>query len=138
MEWFTSKRLGAAFLITVKEIRNPGFFKKYFALLQLAFDTWADRVEPMEYKGQPVEPDFVRFRKDVTILAGFYTSSISLKGEVRLDAESISWARMSEERFEDLYSKTIDVLLRMVYNGRLAPKKTPQELRDLVNQIAGF
>lgn len=138
MEWFTDKKIGSSFLVVPKEVRNPGFFKKYFALMQLAYDEWSNNIDSMEYKGERVLPNFKNFRHDTTILAGFYKSYVNLKGEVRLEAESIAWARMTEERFEKLYSKTIDVLLRMVYNGKIAPRRTEEELRDLVDQIAGF
>lgn len=137
-EWLSKKKLGATILVEPKELRNPGFHKKWFALVQLAYDYWKDAVDPIEYKGLPVEPDFDHFRHDVVILAGFYKAVTNIKNEVRLEAESLSWAKMSEERFEKLFSATINVLLRMVFNGSICQKMTEMELRNLAAQIVDF
>lgn len=138
-EWLQKKKMGATILVEPKELRNPGFHKKFFALMQLGFDYWSESVsETLEYKGQQILPNFERFRKDVTILAGYFTPVVNLKGETRLEAESISWSKMNEERFEKLYSATINVLLRMVFNGRISRQMTEKELRDVASQIVDF
>lgn len=138
-EWLQKKKMGATILVEPKELRNPGFHKKWFALVQLAFDYWKDSVsQTLEYKGQHIEPSFERFRKDVTILAGYYQPVVNLRGETRLEADSLSWAKMNEEKFEKLFSATIDVLLRMVFNGRISQKMTEVELRRIADQIVDF
>lgn len=137
-EWLARKKLGSTILVEPRELRNPGYFKKYFALLELAYSYWSEAVEPMEYKGQPVEPDFQHFRHDVVILAGFHKAITNLKGEIRLDAESLKWSKMTEERFTKLYSASINVLLRMVFNGKICPKWTEEQLRNVASQIVDF
>jgi Protein of unknown function (DUF1367) len=137
-EWLRRKKLGATILVEPREMRNGAFHRKYFALLNLAFDYWRDNAETLEYKGQNVFPHFDRFRRDVIILAGFYRPVTNIKGEVRLEAESISFAAMDEERFEKLYSATINVLLERVFNGKICPKWTEQELRSVAQQILEF
>lgn len=137
-DWLKRKKLGAVILVEPREPRNGAFHRKYFALLNLAFDYWRDNAETIEYKGQPVLPDFERFRRDVAILAGFYRPVTNIKGEVRLEAESISFAAMDEERFEQLYTATVNVLLQRVFNGRVCPKWSEAELRSVADQILEF
>src|SRR5688572_18042975 len=108
-EWLSKKKLGATIMIEPREMRNGKFFKKWFALVEMAYGYWAESVQPMEFKGRPVLPSFQRFRKDVTIWAGYYEPVVNLKGEVRIEALSISWASMDEETFAKLYDATINV-----------------------------
>lgn len=112
--------------VSVKRMRNVQFHRKYFALLNLAFDYW-------EPENQVGEKNFDRFRKDIIILCGFYEQYIRLDGSTRLQAKSISFASMDEDEFEDLYSKTIDVIIKYVmtnYSG--------DQLRSIVEQVEEY
>src|SRR5882757_31706 len=80
-EWFSKVKLGAIVHADMRQMRNGAFFRKYWALLNLGYDYWSDSVQTLEYKGEPVLPEFERFRKDVIIVAGFYHSVVNLKGE---------------------------------------------------------
>lgn len=115
-----------------KRVRNYKFHKKYFALVTFAFDQWEPR-GGLTYQGQAVTKNKDRFRKDVAILAGFFESTVNLKGEVRLEAKSISFAQMDEIEFEALYSATVDVVLQ-----RVLTRFTKDELENVVNQLLGF
>lgn len=137
-EWLFKKKLGATIMVEPKEMRNGAFFRKWWALVNVGFDYWGDAAETIEYKGQKVEPEFERFRKDVTITAGFYYPVVNLKGEVRIEAESLKWSSMTEERFTKLYEATSKVLLAKVFNGTLCTKWTKAQLDDVVNQIMAF
>jgi len=101
-----------------KEMRNGRFFKKWWVLMQVAYDLWSDGVELQEHCGQPVMPEKNRFRKDVTVLAGYFVPVYSVDGSVTLEAESISWASMNEDRFERLYSACINVILSKVLSHK--------------------
>lgn len=116
-------------------MRNYEFHKKFFALMQLGFDIWSETCTPLEYGGIPVLPQLNNFRKDCTILAGYYNAYYSLKGEVRLEAKSISFGSMDQEEFEKLYSSCIDVILRKCFEGTTL---TEQQLRDRVEEILRF
>lgn len=131
----TKVKLGKVVRADIVQMRNDKLFRKWWALAQIAFDIWAETAKTQEYKGEPVLPDFDRFRKDLTIMAGFYRPVWNLKGELRLEAESISFANMTEERFEKLYSATINVILKKIIpKGRY----TEKELRDTVEQVMRF
>lgn len=136
--WLSKKKLGATILVEAKEARNGAFHNKFFALIDLAYQHWSESVETLEYKGERVLPDFERFRKDVTISAGFYRAVVNLKGEVRIEPESLRWASMTEERFTQLYDATITVLLRRVFNGKVCPTWTEAQLRSVAEQILEF
>jgi len=137
-EWLRKKKLGATIVVEPHEVRNGGYFRKWFALVKLGYDYWSEAAETLEFKGSPVLPDFDRFRKDVTISAGFYYPVVNLKGEVRIEAESLKWSSMTEERFDQLYNATIQVLLARVFNGRVCKSWTEEELRDVAAQILEF
>ena len=113
--------------------RNLRFFRKWWALVKFAFDVWSETMPQQEYKGIEVQPDIERFRKDVTILAGFFTPVYNARGEVRLEAESLKWGSMSEERFEKLYDATIKAILKHILKGY---KRV--DVEDVVNELVGF
>lgn len=137
-EWLAKKKMGATIMVEPREMRNGPFFKKWFALVEMAYSYWSETVEPMEFKGRPVLPSFVRFRKDVTIWAGYYEAVVNLKGEVRIEAMSIAWASMNEETFTKLYDATIQVLLAKVFNGIACKQWSEAELRGVAGQIMEF
>lgn len=136
--WLMRKKIGATILMEPREIRNGAFFRKWFALVTLGWDYWHETVEPMEYKGLPVRPEFKRFRKDVTILAGYYDAVVNLKGELRIEAKSISWAKMDERTFAQLYDATIHVLQTMVFNGKRCRQWSEAEIRSVAEQLEAF
>ena len=103
---------GEAARATIKRARNLKHHRKMMALLRLAFDGW----EPgeLEYKGEPVEKNFERFRHDIVILAGYYTQVANIRGEVRFEARSLNFASMGQDEFAELYDKVVTVILRRV------------------------
>ena len=115
----------------IKRPRNYRFHKKYFALLNYAFGIWEP--ECLEYKGKMVGKSFERFREDITILAGYYTLTENIKGEVRAEADSISFGKMDDDKFAALYSKTIDVLLKHIFKNY-----TREDVDKVVDNIIGF
>lgn len=130
-EFLSGLKLGQGVTCRITKHRNIGFHRKFFALLNLAFESW----EPgnLEYDGQPVQKEFDQFRNDVTVLAGYYESSVTLKGEVRLRAKSISFGSMKQEQFEKLYSAVIDIILQKILTNY-----TREDLDKVVEDILRF
>jgi hypothetical protein len=137
-EWLAKKKLGATIQANASEMRNGAFFRKWWSLINLAYDYWKDDAETVEYKGERVQPNFDRFRKDVTIAAGFFDPVVNLKGELRLEPESLKWSQMDEERFTKLYDATIQVLLQRVFNGKVCRTMSEDELRSVAEQITEY
>ena len=119
----------------ISQMRNGRFFRKWWALAKFAYDIWSDTMEPVQYRGQDVQPTFEKFRKDLTILAGYFHPVFNIDGTFKVEADSISWANMSEEEFSVLYSKTIDAIL-----VRVLPKHglTREALAHQVDRVLEF
>lgn len=137
-EWLKRKKTGATILVEPREPRNGAYFRKWWALVQVGYDYWADNAKTLEFRGKPVLPNFDRFRRDVTISAGFYYPVVNLKGEIRIESESLAWASMDEDRFNQLYDATVRVLLARVFNGEVCKHWTEAELRSVVQQVSEF
>lgn len=73
---------------------------------------------------------FDRFRKDLTILAGFYEQTVRLNGEVRTEAKSLAYGNMEQEEFERCYSSLINAAIKHVFAGT---KDT-----NILNQLYSF
>jgi hypothetical protein len=110
--WLEQLEPGEYARIGYEKPRNPKFHRKFFAMLKIGFDAWEPRRK--KYKGQSVQKNFERFRKDVTIAAGFYDLVATAAGGVKHEAKSISFAKMSDDEFERVYSAVADVLLQGV------------------------
>lgn len=130
-EFIAKLRLGMGISASVKKHRNPRFHRKWFALVNLAYEQWEP--EAKTFKGEQVAKNFERFRKDVIIAAGFYDVVVNINGDVRAEAKSINFSSMDDAEFADLYSKTVDVLL-----ARVLRNYTREDLEDVVDQIMGF
>lgn len=131
-ELISRLKVGAPVRAKLVQARNLKFHKKMFSLFKLAFDCW-ETDDTQEYKGQRVEKDFNRFRKDITVLAGFYKATYNVRGEVRLEAESLSFASMSEDRFSQVYKAVLNVVWKRVlqqagYKSEADVERTIEEL----------
>lgn len=116
---------GETYTADIKLTRNPKFHRKVMAFFGFCFSHWcADRAG----LGSADETtQFNRFRKDLTILAGFYDTVTNIRGEVRAEAKSLSYAQMEQEEFERCYSSLINAAIKHVFAGT----KDPQILNQL-------
>lgn len=128
-------KVGTECQADVRQPRNYKFHKKWFALARILFDIWCEIDRTLEYKGEKVLANFERFRRDLTVLCGHYEPVYNIRGEVRLEPKSISFASMSEDEFEQLYQQTINVGLQKIIP---ANRYTEEELRSVVDTVAGF
>ena len=132
-EWDRKNKIGDEVKSPWKRTRQLWRHRKYFALLNIAFDNWTPGKIDSKY-GTP-QKNFDRFRKDVAILCGFYTVVVRLDGSTRVEADSISFAKMDEQAFRDLYSKSVDLLIKSVYKK---DNMTPERMNELVDQYLSF
>lgn len=131
IDYLTKLKTGAGVTVEIKRHRNPAHHRKFFALLNLAYDAWEPA--PATYKGETVGKNFDQFRNDITVLAGHYEMAVNLRGETRLTAKSISFGSMGQDEFDDLYSATVNVVLT-----KILTQYTRDDLDNVVNQILGF
>ena len=126
---------GASVRVKVAQEINPRFRRKWWALAQYAFEVWSDTMPDAEYKGQEVQPNFERFRKDLTILAGHFHPVWAVNGDLRVEADSLAFGSMDEQTFERLYSATINAILtKILASSRL----TEADLRAHVDRVMRF
>jgi hypothetical protein len=130
--WYNKLKRGDVTHADFRKYRHPIFHRKYFALLNIGFENWEPGEINSKY-GVP-EKNFTRFREDIAIMCGYFDLVIRLDGTSRPEAKSISFANMDQAEFEDLYSKTIDVLIKNVYGSSL----DADGLNEIVNKYLQF
>jgi hypothetical protein len=109
-EKLTKFKTGAMYEVEIKNSRNAVFPQKMFVFLNFCFEHWRGGNEYQDEAAQ-----FDKFRGDMTIMAGYYHSLVNIHGEARLVPKSLSYASMSQEQFEQLYSALINVALKKIF-----------------------
>lgn len=98
-------KLGEIYTAEIKLTRNYEFFKKYHKLIATAW----------EYQNEKVQEHFhnskENFRKTIQIAAGYCETYYSIaRKEWVEESKSISFEKMTEEEFAEMYSRVKDVL----------------------------
>lgn len=93
-------KAGATVKCTITQPRNVQFHRKYFALINLV------------YQNQERYSNIDHLRNDLTIASGYYTERKNIKDEIIIEAESISFASMKQDDFNNLYSATLDAIVK--------------------------
>jgi len=132
-EWYQKIKFGSVVHSDFKQMRNPAFHRRFFALLNLGFSYWEPGKISSRY-GIP-EKNFERFRKDIIILAGYYKTVVRLNGSVRVVADSISFAKMDEDTFRKLYNNVLTVIMEKI---PVLCEMSAKEIDDLVDKVIGF
>lgn len=115
----------------IKRPRNIAFHRKYFALLDVLYNIFEPK--PVSHGGEVAQKNRDRFRKDIAIATGHYTLVVNIKNEVRAEADSISFSKMDETQFSELYSRTLDYGLQKIATG-----KSREQVENWVDQIMSF
>lgn len=134
-EAFKRFKAGSVIRCEVKEMRNGRFFRKWWALAKVGFDLWTETMPGVEYKGVEIEPSFDRFRKDLTVLSGYYDPVFNVRGEVRMEPKSLKWSSMDEVEFAELYQKTLTTIISKIIPNR---KMTEDDLRSWADRVMEF
>jgi hypothetical protein len=111
------------YMASITEIRNIDHHRKYFALINEAYDCWEPPIRddlPNKYQDVDIKKDREGFRKDLQILAGYYTAYYRLNGDVRLESKSIAFDKMDQPAFEELYDAVREVIVNMVPERRMS------------------
>lgn len=135
LEAFKRFKAGSIIRCDIKEMRNGKFFRKWWALVKVAFDLWTDTMPNVNYKGVEIEPSFDRFRKDLTVLSGYYDPVFNVRGEVRMEPKSLQWSKMNESEFNELYQKTLTTIVNKIIPHR---KMTEEELSLWADRVMEF
>ena len=81
--------------------RNYLFLKKFMALIRLG------------HHNTDLDMPFTPYRHYITMKAGFYDTYDTGKGTM-FEAKSIAFGKMTEDEFEEVYSRVLDVILESV------------------------
>ena len=92
-------------IVDVRLPRNYEFHKKFFALLMLGFEN------------QDSYDDFEDYRAIITCRAGYFKEIKTDKGVVYMP-KSISFSKMDELAFSELYDKIINILVKDLKIGK--------------------
>lgn len=134
-EYLQKKKVGAVLSGEFTEPRNYKFLQKTMCLFRCCFEHFTELHDwNQQYRGMKVEPSIEMFRKQLTILAGHYTASYDIRGNVRLEAKSLSYANCTEKQAEQIYKDVITAALKHVYKAAM----TEAQLRKMVDDIIGF
>jgi len=125
-------KVNSPVLMSAKAIRNSKFHRKMLALLRFAFDN--KEFKKGNYLGQEVEISFDRFRSDMVVWAGFFRHVANIKGEVRYEADSISYEHCDQEKAERIYSALLDVVGTRLFNGNY----TRDQLDEITDKYLNF
>lgn len=97
-------KIGEVYSVDVKLVRNYQFHKKYFALINCAW-------EYLTEKQQTFFKTIENFRKTIEVAAGHCEPFYSHDRKEWFDIpKSIAFDKMDNKSFEDLYSRVLDVL----------------------------
>jgi hypothetical protein len=97
---FKKLKVDQTYVCKVSQPRNVKFHRKYFALINLV------------YSNQERYDNSDDLRHDLTIASGYYRRSVDLQGNEVKKAKSISFAKMTEFEFSELYSATLDAIVK--------------------------
>ena len=103
-------KLGEDYQVEVTNPRNVGFHKKFFAMLNVG------------HENTSLDMPFDTYRKYMIVKAGFFTAYQTPKG-VYYDPNSISFASMSQDEFEEVYSRVLDKVIEDVGLDRESVEK---------------
>lgn len=102
--------------------------KRWWAMVNFAYDHWdVDETDGI------MKMCFDDFRKKIIILCGYSRQVWSLDGTFTVEAESISFKKMDDVKFDELYKKTVQVILTHVLRNY-----TEDDLNEVILQILRF
>lgn len=127
-------KVGQGLRADVVRVRSVPFHRKAFALFNYAFDLWD--APAAEFKGEPIAKCFDRFRKDITILAGYYETSVRLNGEIRIEAKSLAFDKMEADEFAECYKAILGVIWDKVLRAK--GYASPAEVDRIVAELLRF
>ena len=105
-------KIGTVYVVKIKVARNILFHRKYFALINLAWEYQT------EEKQQLYNNNIEGFRKTIEIAAGYYTPIYNETTKEYIQAPiSIAFDTMDNIAFQALYESVKNVIYQLYLNG---------------------
>ena len=108
-------KVGEEYKCEVRQPRNLKFHRKFFALINMVLDN------------QEQYTDADKLRNDLVVEAGFSETWADLHGVIQVRAKSLSFGSMTEDEFQNVYDRVIDVVVKHFHFGE-------QEILDNIEQ----
>lgn len=105
LEVLRKMKVGEWYQVNTKMPRNVKHLRKYFALL--------GAVHPH----QTMWPTFNKFRAKFEEALGHGEYHVNGRGEKYFEAESISFAAMEQDEFDEFYEKAVELILTRILPG---------------------
>jgi len=98
--------------------RDPTFHRRGMKLLRFGYSYWEPPAQQL-VDGVPIDVtrNFDVYRKEVTILAGYYDVCASFDGSIKIEAKSISFSSMEEGEFREWFKASKDVLWAQIFKS---------------------
>jgi len=132
-------KVGMSYGITLTQARKGGYHRRLFSLLKFAYDN-TDVPEVLyegplkQFDGQMIKQSFTSFRRGLVIMAGFYTLDVQTNGDLRFEAQSLSYDKCSQELVEQIYPAVLTVITEKVFNGSYTEKR----LDEINSELCGY
>ena len=91
-------KLGQDYEADIKNPRNIGFHRKFFAMVNIG------------HENTSMEMPFETYRKYMIMKAGYFKAYQTPKGHY-YEADSISFGNMTQDEFEEVYSRVLDKII---------------------------
>lgn len=101
-------KIGSIVKATIVRPRNVKFHRKFFSLINAAWDSLTEQ-QRKNLRSKET------FREQLLIVSGFSEPLYDINGKVFLErAKSISFAKMDEPAFDEVYNKVLDTILTLL------------------------
>lgn len=116
-------KVGEAYMVEVRIMRNVDFHRKYFAMISYAWE-YLNEVEVERFKTKD------NFRKYIEITAGHYDVIFHPRLQEFVEIpKSISFSSMDNAAFSDLYGRVKDVIFSII-GSRVSEEEFEHLLMD--------
>lgn len=124
----TKFKNGEMYTADIKLTRNPAFHRKMFAFFKFCFAHWAAENAGYEFTDEYTQKE--EFRKNLTILAGFFDVVTTIKGETKVRAKSLAYGNMEPDEFERCYNAMVNAAIKHLF-GRTTDQ-------NIINQLYSY
>ena len=101
LEYIKKMKLGQAYSIEIKKERNYENHKRFFAMLNIAFDLTDGQFNTLH-----------GFRKWLLMAAGYATPITGPDKRTYWDVDSISFSSMDEIKFQEVFNACVDIFIQ--------------------------
>lgn len=107
-------KTGQNYTCEIKEIQDPVLHRRLMAMISFGYKYWVGGYEHIKSTSEQKES----YRKDLTIVAGYYNELFSLDGKsITIQAKSLKWSKMKPETRREFYKAINRVLWQKQFSG---------------------